>query len=457
MLNGKYVMQTDVLSRVNEDGSIILMKKYNNKVFFKLDGLAAIIWKDISSGASLQEVMKNIVTEYDITEEQVQKDINSLLQALLRKDLIRESVLNNEDPVEFVRQWPKSLGLLQQRILAWFSREGIRTDNVWFTDIEMVFPDRLKNESEIQVVFFGAFFERFFESGNWPQKKYTFWTLSGRVRNVLTEMFFLPLRTVRQIPRYEIIPRASFENQPDLTKDLKLLYAGRISAQKNIEFFLAFAHELQERLSVNVETILLGEWDNNVPKGRGRTTMTPFQKTIDAFTKNLGSFKEVPKFIPDLGVDEWTSYLDGNVLLASFSTFICEDFGYSLAQAQERGVALVLSDWGGHSDIQGTNVSLIKREDIAEDLLPFDEITTKGREAAARFIRKELLSPRESKPDRFESEFLTLNELHDLRLKVLSKFGFELAMLGQDRANLIANACKGREYFETYDKLFSGN
>jgi glycosyltransferase involved in cell wall biosynthesis len=356
---------------------------------------------------------------------------------------------------EFVNTWPQSLGILKEKILLYFQREGFSTENVWFPDIDIVYPAHLKNQHNISIVLLGGFLERIFETGNWPDKNYSFFCLSTRVKKILTEMFFFPEDTVCVIARKEIFPTSPKLTSLDLKKDIHLFYSGRLSSQKNIELVIAFYKVLEEKLENNIRLSFYGEWDNNIPKSRGRYIIESFQSEVESFQNKL-IFKNKPRYIHGLKSDQWIKDLDSHSVLLNFSTFVCEDYGVSVAQTQSLGLPMILSNWGGHGDVIGENTLLVDLNDIAESLSPFQVIMLKAQVIVEKLLRSQLKTPVESLNITKRVSSIDLSGLQRIRHLAIEKYGHEICLLGQDRLSLFASSSSGKVFFKQYSSIFSG-
>ena len=62
-----------------------------------------------------------------------------------------------------------------------------------------------------------------------------------------------------------------------------------------------------------------------------------------------------PKFPGLLAPEKWCLSSVKNPVLISLSTYFQDDFGVSVAQAQSKGWPCILSNWGGHQDVMGSN------------------------------------------------------------------------------------------------------
>lgn len=362
------------------------------------------------------------------------------------------------DILEFIDPWTISQSLLRPKIDSYLKTHNHRTDNVWYPDVEIVFPERLQNESDIQVVLFGSFFEKIFETGNWPEKKYTFWCMCTRVKNILTEVCSFPEDSVKCIPRYDLFEKAPLKTL-NFDQPIKLVYSGRLSSQKNIEFFLAFAASVERLSSSPVYTMLLGKWDNWIPKHRGRYIIDSYQTNTHYFLSKL-KFKNSPVFIEDMGPEEWLNYLEGNALLVSFSTSIAEDYGVSIAQAQELGAPLMISDWGGHGDVEGSNVFHIPVSMIGESFSPDEKILLYAEKLAHSFIKNpgSFCKNREViKDQKAAGKMLNLRDFEKIRLSLMQEHGFEMGLLGQNLMSLYASSERGKVFFNIVKSKMTGN
>lgn len=362
------------------------------------------------------------------------------------------------DILEFIDPWTISQSLLRPKIDSYLKANNYRTDNVWYPDVEIVFPERLLSETNIQVVLFGSFFEKIFETGNWPEKNYTFWCMCTRVKNILTGVCSFPEASIKCIPRYELFKKATLRSL-SFDRPISLVYSGRLSSQKNIEFFLAFASSVETLSPVAVHTTLLGKWDNWIPKHRGRYIVDSYQTNIKYFLSKL-KFKNAPVFIEDMGPEEWTNYLEGNSMLVSFSTSIAEDYGVSVAQAQELGTPLMISDWGGHGDVEGSNVYHVPLNAIGESFSPDEKILLYAEKLAQTFIKNPNFFHKDAllnKDQNSAGVVLNLRDFENIRLGLMHDHGFEMGLLGQNLMSLYASSEKGKVFFNIIKSKMAGH
>lgn len=72
----------EIVSRENSDGTVIIMKMDEGDDFYKMNGIAAIVYKSLESNQPIEEICNNILDTYEVTPEVVYKDIDSLLTEL---------------------------------------------------------------------------------------------------------------------------------------------------------------------------------------------------------------------------------------------------------------------------------------------------------------------------------------------------------------------------------------
>lgn len=75
-----------VMAREVGDELVILDLK--NGTYFGLDPVGARIWHFLAEGHSLAEVCRRMCAEYDVTPEDIERDVLTLVETLLAKNLV---------------------------------------------------------------------------------------------------------------------------------------------------------------------------------------------------------------------------------------------------------------------------------------------------------------------------------------------------------------------------------
>jgi hypothetical protein len=79
-----------VVSRINDDGKIILMKMDDSDSFFKISGVAAKFWKNIfQQKMSTKQAVEDLLQNYNVEQEILVEDLNKLIEELKEKKLIQ--------------------------------------------------------------------------------------------------------------------------------------------------------------------------------------------------------------------------------------------------------------------------------------------------------------------------------------------------------------------------------
>lgn len=91
MFECNYVVQESVVSRANQDGTVILMKMDEGNTFFKINGVAAEVWKELSSKKDINQIADEMANAYDAPKDKIITDMKNLVETLLTKDLIKQA------------------------------------------------------------------------------------------------------------------------------------------------------------------------------------------------------------------------------------------------------------------------------------------------------------------------------------------------------------------------------
>jgi len=88
ILEQKVTVQDDLVARNNDDGTIVVMRMDESNVFFKIHGVAAIVWKGLNAAKPLKDIFAELKTSFDVDEATLLKDVETFLNDLKNKELI---------------------------------------------------------------------------------------------------------------------------------------------------------------------------------------------------------------------------------------------------------------------------------------------------------------------------------------------------------------------------------
>jgi len=348
-----------------------------------------------------------------------------------------------------------SLDLLARASRRWFKERDLSP--VWFPDLE-VFPQERPSDVPMHVVLFGGFLRRFFESGNWPMEKCFLWVLSMRVKEVLVRALGVPGNAVGVLPREELMPATPRERQRplDLHQSSTAVFGGRLSPTKNLEMTLRTIFYLQTEHHLPVRMECFGDFDDQVHPDRGRRELFDY-KSFLLGTVESWPWKTRPRFHAKEGVETWCAHDFENPFLINLSTFICEDFDVSLAQAQQKGWPAVISDWGGHGDAQGENLFKVFSGWIGDSHEPAVLVDLKARHLAGLLAEEVGSFLERGAPTK--SPFpvaLEIKHLDALRRRCLTGWAEAGGILYREGLEAFSDTAQGRRFFSHYRRLFSG-
>lgn len=347
-----------------------------------------------------------------------------------------------------------SIDILMEKCTDWFRRKEIN-GALWFADSAQPFPYR--NDQTINIILFGGFLRRFLESGNWDFSNARFWVLSSSVKDILSQLLGISSDHIGVIPRYELFPTTSALTPfSSLQEPTTFVFAGRISAVKNIKMLLETVSSLQTDHNCAVQLALIGNYDNQTHSDRGRFDHLKYQEDIEALIQQL-PWKFRPSVTAKVGPYQWPLMKFTNPVYVNLSTFMCEDFDVSTAQAQSQGWPCLLSDWGGHQDVLGKNVIKIAPSCIAHDHEP-----SQVRQIKAKAFAKSLFMacPQDteitSTQDVITPKAISQNDLDVCRRAFINKHQDGIMPAYREGLDHFADTTTGKKFFASYRVLFSG-
>ena len=78
----------ETIARVNQDGTVIVMKLDESSLFYKIDGIAAEVWSCLTQQKTTTELLREIETKYPTFKSQLSSDVPQFIGELLKKNLL---------------------------------------------------------------------------------------------------------------------------------------------------------------------------------------------------------------------------------------------------------------------------------------------------------------------------------------------------------------------------------
>jgi hypothetical protein len=88
-LSDKVTIPSQVMARVVGDDTVIL--DLVSGTYYGLDAVGARIWQLVGEGQALAQVCERMLAEYEVTREDIERDVLALMQTLLDKKLVSVS------------------------------------------------------------------------------------------------------------------------------------------------------------------------------------------------------------------------------------------------------------------------------------------------------------------------------------------------------------------------------
>ena len=86
-LTDKVTIPEQVMARQVGEETVIL--DLVSGTYFGLDPVGARIWQLLGEGRTLAEVCESMLAEYEVSRDEIERDVNELLAALVDKSLIK--------------------------------------------------------------------------------------------------------------------------------------------------------------------------------------------------------------------------------------------------------------------------------------------------------------------------------------------------------------------------------
>jgi hypothetical protein len=349
----------------------------------------------------------------------------------------------------------KSIKILQLKVEKYLLKEhGIQ--DAWYPDT-VTGTNKQEFNNKMDIVLFGNFISRILESGCWPISEARFWVLSHSVKEVLVRAFKLPPNSIKVIQRNKLF-HVNSKKRP-FEKKMTFISGSRISETKNIESYLYVVSKLQIDYQMDITPVLSGDFDNMSNIYSMKHDSFCYRKRIEKIINKL-PWVIRPIIREGLDPEEWLNQNDHSPVFVSFSTFIGEDFGVSLAQAQEKGWPSIISNWGGHRDVQVQNTIKVPSEYLLEDSGSYELLESRAN-LAAKYISENLDKINSTKQldsvgENLKHEFIDIPILDNLRREFIKNNSSSSLYLCRGQINKFRALEESNNFFSDYHLEFGG-
>ncbi len=338
-----------------------------------------------------------------------------------------------------------SMTFLKERIESFFSENVTDSIQRFYPELDIFENQSFSYSDILDVVLFGNNIKSFFQSGLWPCRKYRIWTLSPQHKSFWDNVLFENMpESINVIPRVLLTKRMISNDLVTLKdKHVDLVFAGRLSAQKNITFLILLYKEL-ELLDLDVRLYLYGKFDDQYDEIFGRRIHENYKESVVNLIQKL-SFKNPPIINENLMQDEWTETPLENPVLISLSTYHCEDYGVSVTQAQEKGWPLILTDMLGHKSVHHSNLLSIPACYHLREHLPID-IKRIFAKDLARYLFETPFINNEKSDKAFTNITISDSDILSARKNLIKTRGTQLSLINSENVGLFYDTQVGLRF-----------
>jgi hypothetical protein len=308
--------------------------------------------------------------------------------------------------------------------------------------------DFVQKENSNQYLFFGSFIDHYIESLLYTKKSIRINTLSSVAKQTLEKLF--SIKGIGVLSRKKLFPPKS-DYVPLNKSGVNWVYSGRITEDKNISLLLYFFYYWQKEYDPKSTLTLFGPLQTRSKNYFCNKDRGNFDKELNELINSL-DWVTPPHFLGSYPDDCWHSYIPQNSCFINFSTYCKDDFGVSSAQYLQHHSNALLSQWGGHVDIQGDGIHKVDVELILSNDLTLNE---KAQLLAKEFAQKPLTfsPPMENHIKSGPIDFKRLKESIDDFAK---KFGKTHLFLNRGLSIELLETFEGQKLIRYYSLLFRG-
>lgn len=294
------------------------------------------------------------------------------------------------------------------------------------------------NESEVlDVIHFGDSVKKFFHSGLYTKSKIRFWCLSSVFKKINDDLYGKDIFNV--IDREELFPVTTAKLPSE--KPWDLVFAGRLSRQKNILGLIHTVYHLQ-KLGRPCVLHLFGDFDQQFHEHFGRYQFNDYETEVRALIEELDwVFK--PIIHGHVSEGNWLDHDFDNPVFITLSNNFCEDFGVAVAEAGERGWPVILSDFGAHKDVISQAQIRVPVGFIPSSHFQKNICVELSKLCATNIINSSFGEFKKSNPQR-QVTSIELSEVDNARRKLIEKVGPSVHLLMRERLDDFAETSAGR-------------
>lgn len=256
--------------------------------------------------------------------------------------------------------------VLRRKITEWLSDLDDR-DWLIYESFRKYELDDLKRAKKI--ILFGDFVCAYLQLKQLGIKNKEVWVLCNKAKWLLEALDLKDIGQIKVVDRYLLFPLSESQSvMKDFSKDeISLVYGGRISRAKNIKFLIYLTNYLQE-VNAKVSLRIYGEFDDfpNVAS-TGYKVQGSYRGEVEGLIQKL-DWVTSPVLTHNLDENEWLDHVTADDLCINLSTYWSDDFSVALAQSQSKGLGIIASDIGGHSDLKGNNLIHIPAHLIVNEI-----------------------------------------------------------------------------------------
>lgn len=297
---------------------------------------------------------------------------------------------------------------------------------------------------------------RILELAEMPIGKLRIFTFSSAGKSLLETFFGFKHEQVSSIDRYELFPKNRESTFNEISIPMNFVFSGRLATAKGILHVLEFIYTLQTVFYLPAQLHIFGGFSEMIPYNFRSEKLS--NQNLEISIQSIVSRPDwiwKPRFYGALPEDKWLNQVPKGSIYINLSQHSHEDFGVSLARAQQKNLPCILSKWGSHLDVKG-NVFFASEIDVFSSAEKIKVQTKKLAKSYVEFLQQNRPPSNFNISADLIPETMNITSVHLAASKFYKKFPNYPKKPGDPRLIRYIYSSEGAKFYKAFNKIMNG-
>ncbi len=306
-------------------------------------------------------------------------------------------------------------------------------------------------------IFVGNPVSRLLEVAAFPFGNIRIWTFSRTGKALLETFFSFKSKQISTVDRYELYPIQLNPKSDEISIPMNFVFSGRLATAKGILHVLEFVYALQADFYLPAQLHIFGGFSEMIPHNFRSEKLSnhKLEVSIRAIV-NRPDWILKPKLYGDLPENKWLNQVPKGSVYINLSQHSHEDFGVSLARAQQKNLPCILSRWGSHFDAIG-NVFYASEIDVVSSPRKVAQQSKKLAKNYVEYLQKKTTHSNLTSSVNFIPEAMNISQVHLAASNFYKKFPNYPTKPGDPKLTEYIYTSEGAKFYKSYNRIMSGN